>query len=669
MNQPQASISPVLVETVDGVARLTISNPPVNALSQAVRQALIDLVREMGERSDIRAVVIAGGGKAFIAGADVREFEGPLLGPALPEVLRVIEDCPKPVVAAIDGVALGGGAELALACHARVATQRSSFGFPEVKLGIIPGAAGIPRLVRLVDPTQALELVATGKPVAADRARALGAVDAITGAADFLEAATALALELAAGPLRRTSDLPIRPTADRSAFEAAARRLADRARGQASVTAAIEAVRAAESQDFEEAAAANRAAFLDLRQSDQAQALRHLFFAEREALRIPGIDQAASRKVAAVAVVGAGTMGRGIAVACLKAGYPTLLIDRDPAIVEQARTAIGESLARMAKSEKWETARAQALLAKIEVATSLAAVAGHDLVIEAVFEDLAVKQEVLVGIALHADTGAIIATNTSYLDTNLLGRSVADPALFAGLHFFAPAEVMRLVEVVRTEHSDPAVIATALRFAKSLDKVAVVSGVCDGFIVNRILARYRREMEYLLEDGALPQDVDEALEAFGFAMGPFAVADLSGLDISWARRKRLAPTRDPLERYVKVADWLCEMGRFGRKTGAGWYRYEEGKRVPDPAVEELIRRASAERGIKRQPIGGPAIVRRALEAMAVEARAILAEGVALRPSDIDLAIVNGLGFPAWRGGPLYFADRSEANGFQATLGA
>ncbi|TPI57366.1 3-hydroxyacyl-CoA dehydrogenase [Mesorhizobium sp. B3-1-3] len=661
MSQNEASIAPVLVEHIDGIARLTVTNPPVNALSRAVRQALLDLIDEFSTRPDVRAVVIAGAGQAFIAGADMREFDGPLLEPALPEVLLAIEGSQKPIVAAIDGVALGGGAELALACHACLATERSSFGFPEVKLGIIPGAAGIPRLVRLVDPTKALDLVSNGRPVNAREACSLGVFDAVVEVSRLMDAAVALANVLAGGVLRRTSQLPVRATEDPVAFEVSAQRLLGRARGQRSVREAVNAVRAALDQDFRQAAASNRATFLDLRMSEQARALRHLFFAEREAQRVPGVDTKASRTVASVAVVGAGTMGRGIASACLKAGYPTLLIDQDTAIVDRAKAAIGESLARMAKSEKWEAARAQTLLDRLEVAISLAAVARRDLIIEAVFEDLTVKQEVLVGIALHADTGAIIATNTSYLDTNLLGSSVADPSRFVGLHFFAPAEVMRLVEVVRTKDSDPAVIATALRFAKSLDKLAVVSGVCDGFIVNRILARYRREMEYLLEDGALPEEIDGALEAFGFAMGPFAVADLSGLDISWARRKRLAPTRDPSERYVKVADWLCEMGRFGRKAGAGWYCYGEGKRVPDPVVEELVKRASAERDITRHPISSNAIVERALEAMVSEAKTILNEGVALRSSDIDLAIVHGLGFPAWRGGPL-FNSANTGNG-------
>jgi 3-hydroxyacyl-CoA dehydrogenase len=638
------------------VAVLTIDNPPVNALSQGVRQALEKEFALALADPATAAIVIAGSKGSFIAGADIREFDGPVLKPALVAVLEAIDASDKPVVAAIGNVALGGGAEVALACHARVAAENAQLGLPEVKLGIIPGAGGIPRLVRLTDPATVVDLVASGRSIPAAHALAIGIVDKVVSSSELLPSAIALAESLIGTPTRRVSALRVHDT-DTKTFETASARWASRARGQRSVEAVVAAVKAALDASFAAAVARDFETFVALRASDQSAALRYLFFAERQASRIPGVDPKSAKRVASVGTAGAGTMGRGIAAACLKSGLTVTLVDVETKALERARTGIAESLDRMARSEQWDEGAVAQKLARLEIAPSLAALGGCDLIIEAVFEDEAVKRSAIAAIGAAARSDAVIATNTSYLDIDRLAEACPDPARFIGLHFFAPAEIMRLVEVIRGKAGGAESVATAIQFARTIGKAPVLAGVCDGFIVNRILSTYRREMERVLEEGALPTDVDGALESFGMAMGPFAVADLSGLDIAWARRKRLRATMNPPPQFFPVADWLCEAGQFGRKTGAGWYRYMEGKRLPSDAVAALIERAAAERGVTRRPVAAEEIVMRAMAAMLGEAARILEEGMALRASDIDFAIVNGLGFPAWRGGPLYYCDR------------
>jgi 3-hydroxyacyl-CoA dehydrogenase len=650
--------SPALVrrEQAGRVGVLTIDNPPVNALSQGVRQALEKEFAHALADPATAAIVIAGSKGSFIAGADIREFDGPVLKPALVTVLEAIDASDKPVVAAIGNVALGGGAEVALACHARVAAENAQLGLPEVKLGIIPGAGGIARLVRLADPATVVDLVASGRSIPAAHALAIGMVDKVVPPADLLPAAVALAENLIGKPPRRVSGLPVHAT-DMKAFEAACARWAGRARGQRSIEAVVGAVKAALGAGFAAAVAHDFETFVALRASDQSAALRYLFFAERQASRIPGVDPKSAKRVASVGIAGAGTMGRGIAAACLKSGLAVTLVDVEAKALERAKIGIAESLERIGRSEQWDEGAVKEKLARLATAPTLAALGGCDLIIEAVFEDEAVKRTAIAAIGNAARPDAVIATNTSYLDIDRLAEACPDPARFLGLHFFAPAEIMRLVEVIRGKAASPQSTATAIQFARAIGKAPVLAGVCDGFIVNRILATYRREMERVLEEGALPADVDGALERFGMAMGPFAVADLSGLDISWARRKRLRATMNPPPEFFPVADWLCEAGHFGRKTGAGWYRYVEGKRLPSDDVAALIERAAAERDVTRRPVAAEEIVTRAMAAMLGEAARILEEGMALRASDIDFAIVNGLGFPAWRGGPLYYCDQ------------
>jgi 3-hydroxyacyl-CoA dehydrogenase len=647
--------TPVRIERAEDVAVIVIDNPPVNALSQAVRRALLEAVEEIGQDDAIAAAVIAGAGRLFSAGADIREFDRPTLEPPLTAVCAAIEASAKPIVAAIHGNALGGGLELALACHARVMADGASAGLPEVRLGIIPGAGGTQRLPRLVDAASGLEIIATGRPVSAARAVALGLADETAPAERLRAAAAALARRLAGEGVRRTGMLPVR-IADRAAFDAAAAKARARARGQQSIHAAVEMVTLALDAPLDEGLRRERARFQELRESDQSRALRHLFFAERAAAD-PRQVAAVPRPVETVGILGAGTMGAGIAAICVAAGFRVILADPSGAARERAQGRIAAQLDRAVAAGELSPGEAAARRAALTIAEDASALAAAALVIEAVFEDEAVKLAAMRDLGAMLKPGAVIASNTSYLDLARLAEASGRPQDVIGMHFFAPPERMRLVEVVRHQRAAPEAIASGLAMTKMLGKAPVVVGACEGFVGNRILALWRREMEYALEDGALPHEVDAALEAYGFAMGPFAVADLSGLDIAWARRKRLAPGRSPAERYFPVADRLCEMGRLGRKAGAGWYAYRDGERQPDPEVAALIAAARIERGIAARPVPAEEIPRRARAVIVNEAAKVLDEGIAARPADIDLVLVHGYGFPAWRGGPLHEAER------------
>ncbi len=651
-DRSSASAAAVRMSRSGAVAVIEISNPPVNAASQAVRAGLMEALREAAADPAAGAIVLIGAGKTFVAGADIREFDGPLLEPHLPDVCDAIENCPKPVVAALNGAALGGGCELALAAHARIMAEGAALGLPEVKLGLIPGAGGTQRLPRLADATASFEIAASGLNVQAHEAARLGIADAVVPLADLQCEAVRLAESLAGKAPRRTSALPVR-LADPAAFEAAKAKALARARGQAAPAELATAITAALEGDFAAGCALERRLFLELRGSDQAKAMRHVFFAERQAGRLPELKSVEPRPVARVGIAGAGTMGSGIAGTCLASGFKVVLADPDEGARDRASKRIAYILQKAADRGA-NRAKDDALT----LASGFDSFAECDLVIEAVFEDMAVKTRLMAELARIAPKNAVIATNTSYLDVNQLAAATGRPQDVIGLHFFAPAEIMRLVEVVRAASSGLDAIATGLHIARRLGKLPVVSGVCDGFIGNRILSVYRREMEYALEDGALPWDVDAALEAYGFAMGPFAVSDLSGLDIAWARRKRLAATRNPAERYVAVADRLCELGRFGRKTGSGWYKYEGTKRLPDPLVADVIAEERARKGVTPRPVPAEEIQLRARAAIVNEAARILEEGIAASPSDIDLVLLNGYGYPIWRGGPMFDADRA-----------
>jgi len=649
----------VSITTEGNIATVTIDNPPVNALGHAVRKGLGRAVEAIEADPAVAAVVLCCAGKTFVAGADIREFGQPPRAPHLPDVLRRIEACPKPWVAAIHGAALGGGLELAMACHFRVADRQSRLGLPEVTLGVIPGAGGTVRLPRLVPAELALDMVAGGKPISAAVAQEAGLVDALADG-DLLEQATRRAARAARdGGWTATLDRPVRQPGDRDAFDARAANIRARARGQTSPGAAVAAIIKALDLPAGQTLDAERATFLALRDDPQAAALRHVFFAERDTTRIERLRNVTPRPCACIGIIGGGTMGAGIAAAGLLAGLDVIMVERDAAAAEAGRGRVETIL---------DGSRQRGLISEQQHAGMIAAfraTAGYDvldradIVIEAVFEDMGVKKEVFRALDAATRPEAVLATNTSYLDVNEIAGAVADPSRVLGLHFFSPAHIMKLLEIVVPAKVADDVLATGVALAGRLKKIAVLAGNCDGFIANRIMSAYRRECEYMLEDGALPWEIDAAMTGFGLPMGMFQMQDLAGLDISWAMRKRRAATRDPAQRYVEIADKLCERGHFGRKTGRGWYLYEDGTARPDPEVEALVLSESRRKGITRTAFSPEQIMDRILRAMQTEGEKVLAEGIARNAADIDVVMVNAYGFPRWLGGPMFLAGRAE----------
>ncbi len=653
------SFSPEVSGTVsEGVLVVTIDNPPVNATGQSVRAGLMAALAHLGSKTDLKAMVLTGAGKTFIGGADIREFGKPPTEPILPDVIEALEASEKPVVAAINGAALGGGLEVALACHARIAVPAAKLGLPEVKLGLVPGAGGTQRLPRLTGIPAAIDLIGSGHAVSAQEARSLGILDQL--ASDLLGEAIALARSLTATPLRRAGQQPV-PEAAEADVEAAARKILSKARGQVAPGEAIRLVKLAARSYLPEGLAEERRTFLSLRDGDQARALRHVFFAERAAGKVDGLEGVEPRVLQAIGVVGTGLMGSGIAVSALDAGYRVIAVDQDEAAAGQGRARIEAILKKNHAGGRITADGLAERLARLEVSGSKQALASADLVIEAVFDDYDVKAALFRELDDIVRPDAILATNTSYLDPDRLALETRDPTRVVGLHFFSPANIMRLTEVVRGARTAPDVLATALAFAKKLGKLPVTCGVTEGFIGNRIFSAYRKAAEFLVEDGASPAEIDRAMEAYGMAMGPFAVFDLAGLEIAWARRKRQAATRDPGERYSVLADRLCEAGRFGQKAGKGWYAYPEGRRQEDPEVMTLIETVRRERGINSTRFNDTEIVSRLLDSMAEEGKKLLSEKIAARASDIDLVLINGYGFPAHKGGPMFAAGITEGN--------
>ncbi len=654
---------PVTTERRGSIAVITVDNPPVNALSQAVRQGLDEAMAAAQADEGVAALVVAGAGRTFIAGADIREFGKPPQPPSLPEVINRIEAGAKPVIVALHGTGLGGGLEVALGCHYRVALPGAKVGLPEVLLGLIPGAGGTQRTPRLIGAAKALELITSGRHVAAEEALALGLIDEIAEGEDPVAAGVAFAEKILAEgrPVRRSGEVEERIAADRgnpALFEDARKALEKKARGLFSPFKCVEAVEAAVTLPFAEGLTRERALFLECMDSPQRAGLIHAFFAEREVRKIPE-SKAAPREFAAVGVIGGGTMGAGIAVSLLTAGIPVTLVERDEESLARGRAKVEGILDGGVKRGKM-TAEAKAALleSKFTAALDYGVLAEADLVIEAVFEDMAVKKQVFQQLDAALKPGAILASNTSYLSVDEIAAVTGRPKDVIGLHFFSPAHVMKLLEVVVADKTAPEVVASGFALAKRLGKVAVRAGVCDGFIGNRILSVYRRQADYMIEDGASPYAIDAALLNFGFPMGPYAVADLAGLDIGWANRKRLAPTRDPEERYVEIADRICERGWFGQKTGRGYYLYKDGARKgePDPEVEAIIAEERAKKGIAPRDFTEAEIVRRYLAAMINEGAKVVEEGIALRPLDVDVTLLYGYGFPRWRGGPMKYAD-------------
>ena len=658
--------NPVRLERDGAVAVIVIDNPPVNAGSLDVRRGLLEAIRTAAADSAIDAAVIIGAGSTFVAGSDIREFGKPLDEPQLPAVIAAIEACPKPVVAAIHGASLGGGFELALGCDARVCAPGAVVGLPEVTLGMIPGAGGTQRLPRLVGIAAAIEIVCSGRRVPAEEALRLGMVDKLIEG--DLRSGAVMYARACEGRKRRVSEAPV-PADTHDSAEKTASAALKAGRGRPHVAEGIEAVKSAARLPFAEALAREREVFQRLRSGNEAAALRHLFFAEREASKVPGLADVAPRSIERIAVVGAGTMGVGIATCFVDAGYTVTLLEQDDAGAQRGLERMREIQNRAVATGRISADETQLRLARVTPTANAQDLADADLVVEAVFEDMQVKIDLFRRLEPILRSDTILASNTSYLDLDQIAAATRRPADVVGLHFFSPAHIMRLLEIVRGAQTSPDTLATALAVAKKLRKLAVVARVGEGFIGNRIYAAYRRQCEFMLEEGAYPEDIDAALTRFGFAMGPFAVSDMSGLDIAWKMRQRLAATRDPRSRYVEIADQLCEQGRFGQKTGAGWYRYSPGSRKgePDPEVRKLVDAASSAKGITRQPFTSEKIYRRALVTMVNEAALLLAEDIAARPSDVDLVMVNGYGFPNYEGGPLFWASREDRRRLLADL--
>lgn len=644
----------VSAEIRDGILVVTLDNAPVNATSADVRLGLDKALAHAQSAAELVGMVITGAGRTFIGGADIREFGKPPVEPILPDVIDRIEASAKPVVAALNGAALGGGLEVALACHHRVASSSAQVGLPEVKLGIVPGAGGTQRLPRLTGIPAAIDLIASGRVAKAGEALSLGIIDEIADG-DLVAAAVRAARDLTTKPLRRTGDLEVAAAAP-AEIEKASTGLLRKARGQKAPAEAFRLVTAS-NRPLAEGLADERATFLALRESCEALALRHVFFAEREASKVEGLEGIEPRPVATIGICGLGLMGSGIVVAALGAGYAVIGLDQTAEAAEKGRERIVGLLERNLASGRLDQAGFESQKARLSITASDIDLAPCDLVIEAVFDDVEVKTDLFRRLDKVVRSDAILATNTSYLNPDEIAAATAHPERVLGLHFFSPAHVMRLLEVVRCAETVPDVLATGLAVAKKLRKLPVVTGVTEGFIGNRIFSAYRREAEFLLEDGALPHEIDAALEDYGFPMGLFAVYDMAGLEIAWARRKRQEATRDPAARYVEIADTLCEAGRLGQKAGRGWYSYANGKRSVDPQVTGIIEAARARKGIVPISFSKEDIQSRMLAAMAAEGDALLAEHIAARPGDIDLVMINGYGFPAYKGGPMYLASK------------
>ncbi|HUK59244.1 MAG TPA: 3-hydroxyacyl-CoA dehydrogenase NAD-binding domain-containing protein [Stellaceae bacterium] len=631
------------------VALLKLDNPPVNAMSHGLRLALKAALDEASADPAVSAIVLIGAGRTFIAGADITEFGKPRAEPLTPTLIDTIERAPKPVIAAIAGVAFGGGLELAMGCHWRIATADARVGQPEVKLGLIPGAGGTQRLPRLVGLAKALDMICGGDPIAATEAHALGLLDEIAqGPLEAAAVAMAERLVREKAPLRRVRDLPP-PRAEGEAVSRYRSGLDRRRRGADAPLRCAEVVEASASLSFEQGLAKERDIFIELVNSEQAKAQRYFFFAERAAAKVPDLaEDAAGAPVARAAVIGAGTMGGGIAMCFANAGIPVTLVDMSKEALERGVATVRRNYESARGMSANETARRMAL---ITPSLELADIASADLVIEAVFEDLPLKQDVFKKLDGAAKRDAVIATNTSYQDVNEIAAATAHPERVLGMHFFSPANVMRLVEVVRGAKTAKPVLASALTLARRLRKVPVTVGVCYGFVGNRMLSLRSRAVERLLLEGALPQEIDAALVAFGFPMGPLAAADLAGLDVGFRARKARGTV-------FPIADAICEAGRFGQKTNAGYYHYEPGSRAPlaDPEVERIIAGISERLGVTRRTVDAAEIVQRTMLPMVNEGARILEEKIALRASDIDVIWVYGYGWPVYRGGPMYYAE-------------
>jgi 3-hydroxyacyl-CoA dehydrogenase len=653
--------------SIDGeIAIITINNPPVNALSPGVPEGIAAAVDSISQNSEVKAAVLIGGGNSFIAGADIKEFgkvtSGEKKGGSLLPLLAAIEDSSKPMIAAIDGAAFGGGLEVAMAFHYRVAAPGAQVGQPEVKLGIIPGAAGTQRLPRLAGVARAVEMCAFGEPIKASVALECGIVDRIIEG-DLLAGAVSFAREIVARgeqpPKTRERNEKLGDEQTNTPVFAAAREQAKKTRrGQMAPLAAIDAVEAATRLPFDEGCHKEAELFRECLFSDQSKALIHVFFGEREVARVPDIPKNTPQiEIKKAAVIGAGTMGGGIVMNYANAGIPALLKEASQELLDKGLATIRKNYSNSVKKGRFSQEEMDRRMSLIQPTLTYDGFEEADIVVEAVFEGMELKKQVFGELDKICKPEAILASNTSTLNIDEIASATSRPRMVIGHHFFSPANVMRLLEIVRGKATSKEVIATSMRLAKKLKKVGVFVGNCRGFVGNRMLAPYGREAQFLVEEGAKPEEVDGALYKFGLAMGPLAMGDLAGLDVGWRIRKEYKHLEDPNQRHPLIADRLCEMGRYGQKTGAGWYRYDENRRaIPDPEVEKLIEQAAADAGIQRRKISEDEIIERTMYALVNEGAKILEEGFALRAVDIDIIYINGYGYPAWRGGPMWYAD-------------
>jgi 3-hydroxyacyl-CoA dehydrogenase len=645
------------------IALVTIDNPPVNALSHAVRAGLVEAVKRALADDDTAALVVICGGRTFIAGADIKEFGKPMKPPLIHEVIAAIENSSKPVIAAIHGTALGGGFELAMACHYRVAVAGAEIGLPEVKLGIIPGAGGTQRLPRLVGVEAALKMIVDGTKIAAPQALSMGALDQIIDldqSGDLRSGAIAYAERVIAEkrPLRKTSELPVRLD-NPAIFDEMRNVVSKRQRGFPAPLKCIEAVKFAVDLPFVEASKLEYELCIQMLNSPESQAQRQAFASEREVVRICGIDAGTqARTIRSVAVIGPGTMGTGIAMCFINADLRVMLLGRDEKSLAKSVQTMRKIYSGSVSKGSIQQAAMDRRLALLTLTTEYRDLHEVDLVIEAVSEDMAVKKDVFRQLDAACKPDAILATNTSYLNIDDLAAVTSRPHDVVGTHFFNPANVMRLLENVRGAQTSPDVLATVMKMAKTIGKVATMVGMSDGFVGNRMLGKRSREGFFMMEEGATPWQIDKVLYDFGFPMGPYQVADLAGLDVAWAARKARFERLTEREKQCNILDQICATGRFGQKTGAGYYKYDDKRNAtPDPIIEALIADHSIRRGIARRPISDQEIRERCLFAMINEGAKILEEGVAARAQDIDVIWLHGFGFPAYRGGPMFYADQ------------
>ncbi|HSW26229.1 MAG TPA: 3-hydroxyacyl-CoA dehydrogenase NAD-binding domain-containing protein [Burkholderiaceae bacterium] len=650
-------------EVRDGVAVIALNNPPVNGLSFETRRAIAEGLNKAQADAAVQAIVLTGGGKAFSGGADIREFGSPksTAEPNLLSLIRLAEDSIKPVVAAVNGVCMGGGLELALGCHYRVAAPGVPVALPEVKIGLIPGAGGTQRLPRVLGVETALNMIVSGEPVKSDVLASLPGqklFDKVTDG-DLIAGAIVFAKSVAAKrPLPRVRDLKVsHPNAD-AYFQFARNTVKAMARNFPAPPKCVDAVQASVTRKIDDGLAHELEIFKSLMFTPESKALRHAFFGERAASKIPDVpEDTPQRKIQKVAVIGAGTMGGGISMNFLNAGVPVTILEMKQDALDRGIATIRKNYESQVKKGKLKPDAYDKRMSLLKTTLSYDDIKDADLVIEAVFEEMGVKEKVFNKLDEVMKPGAILASNTSTLDVDRIASFTKRPQDVVGLHFFSPANVMRLLEVVRGAKTAKDVLATVMAMAKTIRKTAVVSGVCDGFIGNRMIEQYSRQAGFLLDEGCTPAQVDKAIERFGFAMGPFRMGDLAGNDIGWAIRKRRAVEKPGL-RYSRSADLLCEMGRFGQKTGAGWYDYQAGKRdaIASPVVDKMIEDYRKELGITPRKISDEEIVQRLVYALVNEAAYILEEGIASKASDIDMVYLTGYGFPLHRGGPMCYAD-------------